>query len=109
MINVNRLLKEIQIQLTCSICLGYFKQPKLLLCQHTFCLSPCLVKFIEGKIGKIKCPECRVEHRIPQLGVEYFPNNMTMQQFSDLYSNFKKAIHSQKLFKRLVHASRTCL
>ncbi|XP_066300815.1 uncharacterized protein [Branchiostoma lanceolatum] len=45
-------------ELSCSICLELFTRPKMLLCGHTFCLSPCLEN-VAGREGTIKCPNCR--------------------------------------------------
>ncbi len=44
----------------CGICLSEFKEPKLLACSHTYCLT-CLEDVIKSQArGRyIKCPECR--------------------------------------------------
>ena len=51
--------------LTCTVCLDIFTDPKVLPCCHTFCLE-CL-KEILGKAAtqeNISCPQCRVEHKV---------------------------------------------
>jgi tripartite motif-containing protein 71 len=75
---------QIQQRLTCPVCLDKFKQPKLLPCQHTFCLTPCLVNLVDRQTRRIKCPECRSIHMVPQNGVESFPTNITIMGFLDL-------------------------
>ncbi len=43
----------------CGICLSQFKDPKLLPCSHTYCLT-CLEDLTKTQIrGCIRCPECR--------------------------------------------------
>ena len=51
--------------LTCTVCLEIFTDPKVLPCCHTFCLE-CL-KGILGKSAaqeNISCPQCREEHKV---------------------------------------------
>ena len=72
-------VQQIQQRLTCPVCLDRYKVPKLLPCQHTFCLNPCLTNLIDTSTRKIKCPECRMLHSLPSTGrVESFPNNITI-------------------------------
>ncbi|XP_078584374.1 E3 ubiquitin-protein ligase TRIM32-like [Branchiostoma floridae x Branchiostoma japonicum] len=61
-------------ELTCSICLELFTRPKVLPCQHTFCLSPCL----ENLAGRrtLKCAICRQQVRLPPQGVAGLPDNL---------------------------------
>lgn len=77
-------VQQIQQRLTCPVCLDRYKQPKLLPCQHSFCLSPCLVNLIDRVSRRIKCPECRVSHAVPINGPDGFPNNITIMRFLDL-------------------------
>lgn len=77
-------VQQIQQRLTCPVCLDRYKQPKLLPCQHSFCLSPCLVNLVDRVSRRLKCPECRVQHPVPVNGVDGFPNNITILRFLDL-------------------------
>jgi tripartite motif-containing protein 71 len=77
-------IEQIQQRLTCPVCLERYKQPKLLPCQHTFCLTPCLVNLVDAMTRRIRCPECRAVHIVPPQGVEAFPNNITILRFLDL-------------------------
>ncbi|KAG1667945.1 RING finger protein nhl-1 [Nymphon striatum] len=71
--------------LTCAICLDRYRNPKLLPCQHTFCMEPCLDGLIDYVRRQIKCPECRAEHRIPYKGIQEFPTNVTLMRFLELH------------------------
>lgn len=86
MSNANKSITKQQIEerLRCSICLERYKMPKVLPCQHTFCLSPCLENLFDPTIGKIKCAQCRSKHRIPLGGIQQFPNNLTIMDFLEL-------------------------
>ncbi|XP_069490935.1 E3 ubiquitin-protein ligase TRIM39-like isoform X2 [Ambystoma mexicanum] len=49
-------------QLTCSICLDYYKDPVILGCGHNFCQA-CLVRFgARFDICMFRCPQCKVAH-----------------------------------------------
>lgn len=76
--------EQVQQLLRCAICLDRFRQPKLLPCQHTFCESPCLEGLVDYYTRRIKCPECRLEHRVPIAGTSGFPNNLTIISFLEL-------------------------
>ncbi|XP_065271977.1 zinc finger protein RFP-like [Emys orbicularis] len=45
-------------ELTCSVCLDYFKDPVSLDCGHNFCQA-CITQWWEGLRTNFRCPECR--------------------------------------------------
>lgn len=75
---------HVQRLLQCSVCLDRFQQPKLLPCQHTFCLSPCLEGLVDYRTRMLRCPECRADHLVPRGGPSHFPNNLTIISFLEL-------------------------
>lgn len=93
-------LEKIEQLLICSICLDRYKwalvilipfktycvyrNPKLLPCQHTYCL-PCLDNYVDTIHHNLKCPECRSEHSIPYEGAKGFPSNLTLTGFLDIH------------------------
>lgn len=87
----------IQQRLECPVCLDRFKKPKLLPCQHTFCLTPCLNNLIDRSNRRIKCPECRAVHIVPVQGVDAYPNNITILKFLDL--DFSRSLTNNFLDK----------
>merc|ERR1712080_729549 len=70
--------------LTCCICLDRYRTPKLLPCQHSYCLDPCMEGLVDYVKRQVKCPECRAEHRIPYNGIQGVPTNYTLQKFLEL-------------------------
>ncbi|KAF2357375.1 NHL repeat [Trinorchestia longiramus] len=72
---------QLEQLLTCCICLDRFRNPKLLPCQHSVCMEPCMEGLVDYVRRQVKCPECRAEHRIPYNGVQGFPSNVTLQRF----------------------------
>uniref|UniRef100_A0A2R8MB94 Tripartite motif containing 4 n=1 Tax=Callithrix jacchus TaxID=9483 RepID=A0A2R8MB94_CALJA len=51
-------VKDLQEELTCSICLDYFRDPVSIECGHNFCRS-CLHRSRVPGSGPFPCPECR--------------------------------------------------
>ncbi|XP_074125608.1 tripartite motif-containing protein 43-like [Sminthopsis crassicaudata] len=51
-------LKELQSEITCSICRCYFCEPVTIGCGHSFCQA-CLSSSWRGEASAFSCPECR--------------------------------------------------
>ena len=64
---MNPLVKNLKKQLTCSICLDTYTEPKTISCLHTFCCE-CLERHarVSQRQGKFRCPECQAEIDLPQ-------------------------------------------
>ncbi|KAM7145806.1 zinc finger protein RFP-like [Macrochelys suwanniensis] len=50
--------KTLQDEITCPICLEYFKDPVSLDCDHSFCRA-CITQCWEGFATDVSCPQCR--------------------------------------------------
>jgi len=52
-------------ELVCSVCLGDFRDPKVLPCCHSYCCE-CLEGVLQRsmKTAAITCPQCRTEHKV---------------------------------------------
>ncbi|XP_012346324.1 RING finger protein nhl-1 [Apis florea] len=65
-------MEQFEQLLTCAICLDRYRNPKLLPCQHSFCMEPCMDGLVDYVRRQVKCPECRAEHRIPYQVRRYY-------------------------------------
>lgn len=68
-------VQRAQEELMCSICIEFFKQPRSLACQHTFCHECLELLAASSKASSsgevvISCPECRANIILPENGVE---------------------------------------
>ena len=76
-------LRNLTKQVTCSICLNTFSNPKIISCFHTFCCE-CLEKHARAshKQGQFRCPECQAEIALPEenrfdrLPTSFFHNSL---------------------------------
>ena len=60
-------MENLKKQVTCSICLDTYTDPKILSCFHTFCCK-CLKEHARNthRQGKFRCPECQAEIDLPE-------------------------------------------
>ena len=67
--DIKTLLDSLHDEVSCSVCMCTFTDPKQLPCLHSFCLH-CLngIQRTSGVHGKITCPECRRQFQIPRSG-----------------------------------------
>ncbi|XP_071853839.1 uncharacterized protein [Apostichopus japonicus] len=76
----------------CSVCLGQFKEPKLLPCLHRYCRD-CLKTVIQASHdGTVKCPLCQQDYVIPENGVDDFKTDFHMKRMLEF-------VNLQKLFE----------
>ena len=63
--DIKSLLDNLHDEVSCSVCMCTFTDPKQLPCLHSFCLH-CLngIQRASGVHGKITCPECRRQFQI---------------------------------------------
>lgn len=69
-----KLVQEIEGELTCTICLGMFVDPKVLPCLHTYC-KKCVERIAHS--NSIVCPQCREKHSLPSGRVDKLLTSFT--------------------------------
>ena len=73
-------------EISCSVCMCTYTDPKQLPCLHSFCLH-CLngIQRTSGVHGKITCPECRRQFQIPGSGnPSELPTNFRINSLLDV-------------------------
>ena len=84
--DLQTLLHNLHEEVSCSVCMSSFTDPKILPCFHTFCLH-CLneLQRTSGKHGEITCPECRRKFQVPGSGYpKDLPANFRMNSLLDV-------------------------
>ena len=73
-------------EVSCSVCMCTFTDPKQLPCLHSFCLH-CLngIQRTSGVHGKITCPECKRQFEVPGSGnPSELPTNVRINSLLDV-------------------------
>ena len=83
------LVKKIEEQLNCLICLGTYSVPKLLQCNHVFCRD-CLVGLAHRNPQGLPCPTCREVTPIPLSGVAGLQSAFQTNQLLEILDKHEK-------------------
>ena len=84
--DVPTLMHNLKEEVTCSVCIHLYKEPKQLPCLHIFCLE-CLngLARTSTRHGKIKCPLCQIEVAVPDSGImENLPDCFYLKNLLDI-------------------------
>ena len=84
--DIKTLLDNLHDEVSCSVCMCTFTDPKQLPCLHSFCLH-CLngIQRTSGLHGKITCPECSRQFQIPGNGnPSELPTNFRINSLLDV-------------------------
>ncbi|XP_077990245.1 E3 ubiquitin-protein ligase TRIM45-like [Glandiceps talaboti] len=95
---------------TCAICLEFYRQPKLLPCDHTFCCQ-CLETLVEKK-GSLNCPVCNGECELVDGDVSTLNDNHVVNSLLEVIHRKQDEVSVKKLkceFCDENHASHFCL
>ena len=93
-------VKKLEDQLTCTICLDNFKDPKLLQCFHVYC-KDCLQRLVvqdqQGQIS-LSCPTCRQSTVLPQAtGVSGLQSAFHIHHLLEIKDALEKVKEPQKV------------
>ena len=84
--DIKTLLNSLHEEVSCSVCMNTFTDPKQLPCLHSFCLH-CLNRILRtsGRQNIIACPECRREWKVPPSGnINDLPTNFRINSLLDV-------------------------
>ena len=84
--DIQTLLNNLHEEVSCSVCMCKYTDPKQLPCLHSFCLH-CLngIQRTSGRRDKIACPECRQEFNVPDNGnLTALPTNFRINSLLDV-------------------------
>ena len=83
--DIKTLLANLHEEVSCSVCMVTFTEPKQLPCLHSFCLH-CLegIQRTSGRHDVITCPECRRESQVPGGNIVDLPTNFRINSLLDV-------------------------
>ena len=84
-------LEELEKEITCAVCHGFYQKAKLLPCNHYYC-STCIEKMaVRSGGGPFNCPECRKETSLPAGGVAGLQPAFFVERIKDLHGKMARA------------------
>ena len=95
MADKNGLLKKLQSEVTCPLCLQIFTDPKKLPCDHVYCRACLRGLALRSIDGTISCPECRRDIPIPGNGVADFPTPHQVNRLLEMYQDSLKSAETK--------------
>ena len=83
--DIKTLLNNLHEEVSCSVCMNTFTDPKMLPCLHSFCLH-CLngIQRTSGRRDIIVCPQCRRESRVASGNLNHLPTNFRINSLLDV-------------------------
>ena len=90
-------LGKLEDQLTCSICLDSYTEPKLLQCFHVFC-KQCLERLVvfDHQWLSLQCPSCRRSALLPPTSVSGLQTTFYLNDLIDVRDTIEKVKKPQK-------------
>ena len=93
----NEALRKLEDQLTCSICLDSYTEPKLLQCFHVFC-KQCLERLVvcDCQGLSLQCPSCRRSTLLPPTSVSGLQTAFYLNNLFEVRDAIEKVKQPQK-------------
>ncbi|CAF1070783.1 unnamed protein product [Rotaria sordida] len=88
-------IENLENLLQCTICLERFQIPKVLECQHTFCLK-CLQNIYDSQNQTLTCPTCQRNMKLTE-NLNELPNNILIINLMDIQPIKAKCSSCQKI------------
>ncbi len=82
-------LQKLSDQLTCSVCLDTYRDPKVLPCLHVFCTT-CLERLVSRDGTSLTCPNCCRTTRPPQGGISKLQSAFYINHLFDVRDTLEK-------------------
>ena len=83
--DIKMLLANLHEEVSCSVCMVTFTEPKQLPCLYSFCLH-CLegIQRTSGRHDVVTCPECRRESQVLGGNLKDLPTNFRINSLLDV-------------------------
>ena len=84
-------LKKLQSEVSCPLCLDIFKEPKRLPCEHVYCKGCLHGLVLRSANGNISCPECRKVTPVTNRDVSILPTAFQINRLVEMYRDNQKS------------------
>ena len=100
---------NLEKEITCSLCLGLFKEPKILPCDHVYC-KDCLKGLALRSLDKtISCPKCCNVSDIPNNDVNDYPTASYINRLCEVFQEAHEEINNQKQDTAADNPTQNCI
>ena len=103
-----QLLKDLEKHITCPVCKNFFREAKLLSCNH-YCCVTCLEKLVRFPGRQIGCPQCHRETTLPPGGVAGLHPVLFIERMKVVYDKVAKAEGKVKAVCELCTAAKSAV
>ena len=79
------MLKSLEEEVKCPLCLDIFTKPKMLHCQHVFCKQCLQAIVVRGDKESFNCPVCLRQTPLQGFDADQFPTAFQANRFIDMY------------------------
>ena len=84
-------LEELEVEITCLVCQGHYREAKLLPCMHYYCKA-CIEELAKCAQGRaFPCPECRKDTTLQSGSAEELKSAFFVERMKDLYAKMSKS------------------
>ena len=80
-------VKRLESEVTCPLCLDIFTEPKRLPCDHVYCRERLRGLALRSTTESISCPECRTDVPVPNFDVDVFTTPHQINRLIEMYHN----------------------
>ena len=93
---IETIMKNLEEEITCSVCKKLYTDPKILSCLHYYCKECILTLALRaGKGQPFSCPECCKDITLPEGGEEELKSAFFIHNLKAVYAKYKKALSKQ--------------
>ena len=88
--------------LKCSVCFQQMSEPKMLTCQHTFCLK-CIIQVAADCLKPMQCPICLRKYYLTYSEAKELPNNLTIIALIEMNKTNKAVLESENIPSKCIN------
>ena len=88
------LVRQVEKEVTCALCLDLFKEPKKLPCDHVYCTKCLRGLALRSLNATISCPECRTLTQVPGNDVNNFPTAFQTNRLIEAFKQVQVRVES---------------
>ena len=103
--NHQGMLRRLEAEVSCPLCLEVFTDPRRLPCDHVYCRECLRGMAVRSTTGSICCPECRKDAIVPNYNIANFPASLAIVRLVDMYREYLQSAETETSAPQPIAAS----